>query len=78
MPLFDEYFRGYGMNKLTWNAHIATMGFNFTVLAGAFMLHLPHPETCAATEWQDFFGANRPRKGGAHLQPRPSRKLTKP
>ena len=52
VPLFDEAFRGYGMNKITWSAHIAALGFTFKVHPHAFMVHQPHQESSAKEAWR--------------------------
>ena len=51
IPLFDESFRGYGMNKITWSRHIASLGYNFVVHPTAFMVHQPHHISCAKQAW---------------------------
>ena len=64
IPLFDESFRGYGMNKITWSGHIASLGFDFVVHPTAFMVHQPHQISCAKQAWW----TGKPTKGAAdHL-----------
>ena len=60
-PLFDESFRGYGMNKITWSRHIASLGYNFVVHPSAFMVHQPHQISCAKQAWW----TGKPTKSGA-------------
>ena len=52
VPLFDERFRGYGMNKVVWSQAIAAAGFRFMVHPEAYMVHQPHPESCAKKVWR--------------------------
>jgi len=52
VPLFDEQFRGYGMNKITWSRNIHGQGRAFVVHPYAFMIHQPHPESCAKAIWR--------------------------
>lgn len=52
VPMFDEIFRGYGMNKITWAAHIAASGYKFEVLPDVFMVHQPHLDSCSLTAWR--------------------------
>ena len=52
VPLFDEQFRGYGMNKITWARNIHGQGRAFVVHPDAFMVHQPHPESCAKAMWR--------------------------
>ena len=52
VPLFDEHFRGYGMNKITWSRNIAAQWHVFVVHPHAFMVHQPHPESCAKGIWR--------------------------
>eukprot|EP00775_Hariotina_reticulata_P011557 gene11557-11701_t len=42
LPLYDECFRGYGLNKVQHAWHMAALGFKFKVLPDAFMVTAPH------------------------------------
>ncbi|WIA43319.1 hypothetical protein OEZ86_009817 [Tetradesmus obliquus] len=42
LPLYDEAFRGYGLNKVQHAWHCAQLGYSFQVLSDAFMVTAPH------------------------------------
>ena len=44
-PFFDERFRGYGMNKITYLAAVAGQQRHFKVHPTAFAVHRPHQES---------------------------------
>ena len=44
MPSYDERFRGYGYNKLSYFYYLHTLGFDFHVHPWAFVVHLHHEE----------------------------------
>ena len=67
VPLFDERFRGYGMNKIVWSQAIAAAGFKFMVHHDAFMVHQPHAESCAKMVWRRGRpSGKRPAPPGVH------------
>jgi Glycosyl-transferase for dystroglycan len=45
LPRYDERFRGRGQNKVEQLAHMAMWGFEWQLLPGHFVLHVPHPST---------------------------------
>lgn len=45
LPRYDERFRGRGQNKVEQLTHMAMWGFNWRLLPGHFVLHVPHPST---------------------------------
>jgi Glycosyl-transferase for dystroglycan len=45
MPRYDERFRGRGQNKVEQLTHMAMWGFNWRLLPGHFVIHVPHPST---------------------------------
>lgn len=44
MPLYDERFRGRGMNKVEQLTHMAMWDFKWSVVPEEFVLHLPHEQ----------------------------------
>ena len=40
------------MNKITWARNIHGQGRAFVVHPDAFMVHQPHPESCAKAMWR--------------------------
>ncbi|KAF6265423.1 hypothetical protein COO60DRAFT_1633546 [Scenedesmus sp. NREL 46B-D3] len=42
LPLYDERFRGYGLNKVQHAWHCSRLGYSFKVLTDAFMVTAPH------------------------------------
>ncbi|XP_015795390.1 LARGE xylosyl- and glucuronyltransferase 2-A isoform X1 [Tetranychus urticae] len=51
MPLFDERFSGYGMNKVTHTTELFASHYTLSVLPKAWVIHLPHRPS---TYNQDF------------------------
>jgi len=62
---FDERYRGFGMNKVTWVKEADLRGYEFQVLCDVFVAHMyhpgrkerePSPDTKIVTEWyQDHY-----------------------
>ena len=50
-PMFEEAFHGYGKNKIQHVVHLRYVGFEFSVLAHAFVIHFPHPKSAAKDRW---------------------------
>lgn len=44
-PMFDERFRGFGLDKVAFCWHLHQMGWAFRTLPAAFLVDLPHPCT---------------------------------
>lgn len=42
LPLYDERFSGYGMNKVTHITELFAANFTFIVLPNVWVIHLPH------------------------------------
>lgn len=42
LPLYDERFRGYGMDKITYIMELYAAGYQFVVLPDVWITHLPH------------------------------------
>ncbi|XP_076310185.1 xylosyl- and glucuronyltransferase LARGE1-like [Tachypleus tridentatus] len=42
LPLYDERFFGYGMNKVTHITELYLKGFSFVVLPNVWLIHQPH------------------------------------
>lgn len=42
-PRFENSFRGFGYDKLSWFQEVACMGFRFHVLSDVFIIHMNHP-----------------------------------
>nr|XP_054751834.1 uncharacterized protein LOC129257518 [Lytechinus pictus] len=42
MPMYDERFTGYGMNKITHILELHAAGYDFVVLPDAWVIHIPH------------------------------------
>lgn len=53
IPRFEERFRGYGFDKVTYFYHLHLSGFRFRVLAHSFVLDIPHPKS---PDWMKTFG----------------------
>jgi glycosyltransferase-like protein LARGE len=51
LPLFDEHFSGYGMNKVSHATELYAVNYQFKVLHNLWMTHLPHK---TSTFSQDF------------------------
>ncbi len=45
LPLYDEAFQDYGMNKITHIMELYAAGYTFIVLGSAWTCHVPHSET---------------------------------
>lgn len=44
-PRFDERFRGFGLDKVSYCEHLARLGWAFRAWPAAFLVDLPHPFT---------------------------------
>lgn len=53
IPKFDERFRGYGYDKVTFFYHLHLKGFGFRVLLHTFAVDIPHPKS---PDWVRTFG----------------------
>ena len=42
LPLFDERFVDYGLNKVEWIETLRYLGYEFYVLSHAFAVDVPH------------------------------------
>uniref|UniRef100_A0A2R5LLI6 Putative transferase transferring glycosyl groups n=2 Tax=Ornithodoros turicata TaxID=34597 RepID=A0A2R5LLI6_9ACAR len=42
LPMFDERFSGYGMNKITHVTELFAAGYTFYVLPDVWLIHVPH------------------------------------
>jgi hypothetical protein len=51
LPPFQEGFTGYGKNKMTWAMQLRKVGYQFTQLGGAFLVHYPHLDSASRIEW---------------------------
>ncbi|XP_072019743.1 xylosyl- and glucuronyltransferase LARGE1-like isoform X2 [Amphiura filiformis] len=51
LPLFDENFSGYGMNKVAHTMELLAAGFTFEVLPNIWAIHLPHRVTTYNTNF---------------------------
>ena len=51
LPPFQEGFTGYGKNKMTWAMQLRKVGYKFTQLGGAFLVHYPHLDSPSRIEW---------------------------
>ena len=58
-PMFEEAFHGYGKNKIQHVVHLRYVGFEFSVLAHAFVIHFPHPKSAARLSWESTRRADR-------------------
>ena len=56
-PLYEEEFRGYGKNKIQHTVHLLAIGFTFSVLSEAFVIHFPHARSEARLTWDVSGGA---------------------
>ncbi|KAI8494752.1 hypothetical protein Bbelb_273570 [Branchiostoma belcheri] len=45
LPLYDERFSGYGMNKVTHTMELLAAGYQFLVLPNVWAIHVPHRST---------------------------------
>lgn len=51
VPLYDERFSGYGMNKVTHITELFAANYSFVVLPDIWVLHLPHKISTFAVEF---------------------------
>lgn len=51
LPPFQEGFTGYGKNKMTWAMQLRRVGYKFTQIGGAFLVHYPHLDSTSRLEW---------------------------
>jgi glycosyltransferase-like protein LARGE len=51
LPLYDERFRGYGLNKISHLYEIERKGAVFIVLPGMFIIARKHPKSSSALRW---------------------------
>ena len=51
LPPFQEGFTGYGKNKMTWAMQLRKVGYQFSQLGGAFLVHYPHLDSASRIEW---------------------------
>lgn len=42
LPSYDERFRGFFRNKITYMWHLHSLGYEYMVEGGAFVVHYPH------------------------------------
>lgn len=61
MPPFQNAFKGYGMNKLTWIQHLRHVGYTFYQVGHSFAIHFPHRKSSSWKKW------NEERKGEERL-----------
>ncbi|CAH1791489.1 unnamed protein product [Owenia fusiformis] len=45
LPLYDERFVGYGMNKVSYLMELKAAGYTFVVLPNCWVSHIPHEKT---------------------------------
>ncbi|CAH1791491.1 unnamed protein product, partial [Owenia fusiformis] len=45
LPLYDERFVGYGMNKVSYLMELKAAGYTFIVLPNCWVSHIPHEKT---------------------------------
>ncbi|CAH1793160.1 unnamed protein product [Owenia fusiformis] len=45
LPLYDERFVGYGMNKVSYLMELKAAGYTFLVLPNCWVSHIPHEKT---------------------------------
>mmetsp|Transcript_2163 Transcript_2163/g.4420 ORF Transcript_2163/g.4420 Transcript_2163/m.4420 type:complete len:490 (-) Transcript_2163:40-1509(-) len=62
LPPFQEDFTGYGKNKVQHILHLRHLNYNFQVLGGAFLTHVPHPVSGARENWNEYHQKKK-RKG---------------
>ncbi|KAL3826598.1 hypothetical protein ACHAXA_010523 [Cyclostephanos tholiformis] len=51
LPPFQEGFTGYGKNKMTWAMQLRKVGYKFSQIGGAFLVHYPHLDSKSREEW---------------------------
>jgi len=56
IPLYDERFRGYGMNKISHLLAVHCAGIAFHVLPSHFVISHPHDRSA---NWQTFYGKDK-------------------
>ena len=61
MPPFQNVFKGYGMNKLTWIQHLRHVGYTFYQVGHSFAMHFPHRKSSSWRKW------NKERRGEERL-----------
>ena len=53
VPPFQPAFSGYGKNKMTMIMQLRRMGYIFSQLGGAFVVHYPHLDSQSRMEWNE-------------------------
>ena len=53
VPPFQPAFSGYGKNKMTMVMHLRHVGYKFSQLGGAFVVHYPHLDSPSRMEWNE-------------------------
>lgn len=51
LPPFQEGFKGYGKNKMSWVMQLRRRGYIFSQLGGTFFIHYPHLHSKARKEF---------------------------
>ena len=51
MPRYPELFEGYGANKFVYTLALTAAGYRFAVVPDAWVVHLPHAESAAASSF---------------------------
>ena len=51
-PMFEEAFHGYGKNKIQHVVHLRYIGFEFSVISHAFVIHFPHLKSASRLTWE--------------------------
>lgn len=52
LPPFQEVFKGYGLNKITWISHLRHVGYRFFQIGHSFVLHFPHAQSVSKKRWK--------------------------